>query len=164
MGWRDHARLEAAKEPARFAVTPEIILLILRLVAGTLLLLFVAALFLLIRRDMALTAAQVAARRRKHGELVVIAAEDVPVELGTVYPLLPITLFGRAPANTIHLPDSYASSQHALLTLRSGRWWLEDRGSRNGTTLNGQLLEGPTVVSAGDLIGVGRVEFKVELE
>ena len=164
MGWRNHARLGAAKGPARFIVTPETVLLTLRLMAGALLLLFVAALFLLIRRDMALTAAQVAARRRKHGELVVIAAEDVPVELGAVYPLLPITVFGRAPANTVHLPDSFASSQHALLSLRSGRWWLEDCGSRNGTTLNGQVLEAPTVVSAGDLIGVGRVEFKVELE
>jgi hypothetical protein len=145
-------------------VTPEIVLLTLRLLGGLLLLLFVAALFYLIRRDMALTAAQVAARRRKHGQLVVVAAEGASVEVGTVFPLLPITSFGRAPANTVHLPDSYASSRHALLTLRTGRWWLEDRGSRNGTTLNGQLLAGPTVVSAGDLIGVGQVEFKVELE
>jgi pSer/pThr/pTyr-binding forkhead associated (FHA) protein len=96
--------------------------------------------------------------------LVVVAAEEVPVEVGAVFPLLPITSFGRAPANTVHLPDSFASSHHALLTLRTGRWWLEDRGSRNGTTLNGQLVESSTVVSAGDLIGVGRVEFKVELE
>jgi pSer/pThr/pTyr-binding forkhead associated (FHA) protein len=116
------------------------------------------------RRDMALTAAQVAARQRPHGRLTVISVEDVPLEVGTAFPLLPITTFGRAPTNTIQLPDSFSSGRHALLTLRTGRWWLEDAGSRNGTTLNGQLLEEPTVISAGDVIGVGRVEFKVELE
>ena len=145
-------------------MTLETILLALRLLGGLLLLLFVAALLLSIRRDMALTAAQVSARRRKHGQLVVIAAEDVPLDVGTAFPLLPVTSLGRAPANTVHVPDSYASSYHALLTLRTGRWWLEDRGSRNGTTLNEQPLDAPTVVSAGDVIGVGRVELKVELE
>jgi uncharacterized iron-regulated membrane protein len=145
-------------------MTPETILLALRLLAAILLLVFVGVLFWSIRRDMALMATQVAARRRKHGQLVVISVEDLPIKVGATYPLLPITSFGRAPANTVHLPDTFASGRHALLTLRSGRWWLEDRASRNGTTLNGQLLDGPTVVSAGDLIGVGRVEFKVELE
>jgi hypothetical protein len=145
-------------------VTAEIVLLVLRLTGGLLLLLFVGALFLLMRRDMALTAAQVAARQRPHGRLTVISVEDVPLEVGTAFPLLPITTFGRAPTNTIQLPDSFSSGRHALLTLRTGRWWLEDAGSRNGTTLNGQLLEEPTVISAGDVIGVGRVEFKVELE
>ena len=145
-------------------MTAEIVLLVLRLTGGLLLLLFVGALFLLMRRDMALTAAQVAARQRPHGRLTVISVEDVPLEVGTAFPLLPITTFGRAPTNTIQLPDSFSSGRHALLTLRTGRWWLEDAGSRNGTTLNGQLLEEPTVISAGDVIGVGRVEFKVELE
>jgi len=145
-------------------VTPEALLLVLRLVGGLLLLVFVAAALWIIRQDMALAAVQVAARKRKHGQLVIISAQDVPLETGVVFPLLPVTSLGRAPANTIHLPDSFASAYHALLTLRSGRWWLEDRDSRNGVMLNGQLLESPTVLSAGDVIGVGRVELKVELE
>jgi len=95
---------------------------------------------------------------------VVITAGEAPPQVGHTFPLLPVTTLGRAPANTVHLPDTFASNHHALLTLRTGRWWLEDRGSSNGTTLNGQLLQAPTVVSAGDIIGVGRVELKVELE
>jgi pSer/pThr/pTyr-binding forkhead associated (FHA) protein len=51
-----------------------------------------------------------------------------------------------------------------LLTLREGQWWLEDQGSRNGTLLNGTRIAGPTVVSAGDVIGVGRTQLKLELE
>ncbi len=144
-------------------MTPETVVLALRLVGGLLLFTFVAALLIVIRRDMALAAAQVAARERKHGDLVVVAVEGVDVPIGSTYPLLPITTLGRAPTNTVHLADTFASYHHALLTLRTGRWWLEDRDSRNGTTLNGQPVEVPTVVDAGDVIGVGRVEFKIEL-
>jgi len=145
-------------------VTLEAILLALRLLAGGLLLAFVVALFLAIRRDIALAAAQVSARRRRHGQLVVIASDELPHAVGTIYPLLPVTSFGRAPTNTVHLQDDYASNHHALLTLRAGCWWLEDRDSRNGTTLNGRRLESPTVVSAGDVVGIGETELKVELE
>ncbi len=145
-------------------MSAELTLLLLRLLSALLLLAFLAAVLLAVRSDMALTAAQVSARRRKHGQLVVTASEGVPVKTGTAFPLLPITTLGRAPSNTVHLPDSFASAHHALITLRAGRWWLEDRASRNGTTLNGQVLESPTVVSAGDIVGVGRVELKVELE
>jgi pSer/pThr/pTyr-binding forkhead associated (FHA) protein len=41
---------------------------------------------------------------------------------------------------------------------------LEDQASRNGTLLNGTRLTGPTVVSAGDVIGVGLTQLKLELE
>ena len=145
-------------------MSTELLLFLLRWLVGLTLLGFVALVLLTIRRDMVLTGAQVAARQRKHGQLVVTAVEGLPIKVGASYPLLPVTTFGRAPANTVHIPDSFASNYHTLLTLRTGRWWLEDRGSRNGTRLNGQPLEGPVVVSAGDIIGVGRVEFKVELE
>ncbi|MEA3341299.1 MAG: FHA domain-containing protein, partial [Chloroflexota bacterium] len=58
----------------------------------------------------------------------------------------------------------YASTQHTLLTWREGQWWLEDQGSRNGTRLNSARISSPTVVSTGDVIGVGHTELKLELE
>ncbi|GAF76200.1 unnamed protein product, partial [marine sediment metagenome] len=67
-------------------MTLEAILLALRLLAGGLLLAFVVALFLTIRRDIALAATQVSARRRTHGQLVVIAAHELPHAVGTTYP------------------------------------------------------------------------------
>jgi hypothetical protein len=124
----------------------------------------VAAVFLVLHRDTVAVSAQLSARTRRHGQLVVVAAEDATVPVGTAYTLLPFTTLGRAPANTVHLPDTFASNYHALISLRNGQWWLEDQDSRNGTLLNGQRLESPTVVSAGDMIGVGRVELKLELD
>lgn len=145
-------------------MTTELLLFILRIAGGLILLSFVLVLFLTIRRDMRLAATQVAAQRQGHGRLVVTDSGGLPVAVDTGYPLLPVTTIGRAPTNTIQLPDTFASSHHALLALRNGQWWLEDRESRNGTLLNGQPLVGPTVVSAGDVVGVGRVALKVELD
>lgn len=145
-------------------MTPEILLFALRLLGGLLLLLFAGALLRAIRQDMALAANQVASRHHARGRLVIVTAGDSSLEVGQAFALLPVTSLGRAPSNTVHLADTYASNDHALLTLRSGRWWLEDLGSSNGTTLNDQLLAAPAVVSSGDLIGIGRVTLKVEFE
>lgn len=62
------------------------------------------------------------------------------------------------------MDDSFASVEHATLTLRGGKWWLEDRNSSNGTLLNGYRIEEPVVLSTGDLIVIGQVELKLELE
>jgi pSer/pThr/pTyr-binding forkhead associated (FHA) protein len=41
---------------------------------------------------------------------------------------------------------------------------LEDLGSRNGTRLNENTVADPTPVIPGDVIGIGRVKLKMELE
>jgi hypothetical protein len=148
----------------RNVVTTDILLFILRITSGLVLLGFVLLVFVAIRRDIRLASDQVAAQSRGHGRLVVTDSGGLPVTADTAYPLLPVTTIGRAPTNTVQLPDSFASTHHALLALRSGQWWLEDRESRNGTLLNGQFLTGPTVVTGGDVIGIGRIELKVELD
>ena len=48
---------------------------------------------------------------------------------------------GRAPDNDLQLTPKSVSRRHARLTRRQGRWYLEDRGSRNGTYLNGVRLQ-----------------------
>jgi len=145
-------------------MSPEIVLFILRILGSIVLLGFVAVMFVTIRRDMALAETQASAQRKSHGQLVVISSQDVPLQVGVTFPLLPITTIGRAPANSVHLPDSYASTHHALVSLRSGQWWLEDRDSRNQTLLNGQPVNVSTVISAGDIIGVGRIQLKLVLD
>jgi len=141
----------------------DILLLALRLLLAILLYAFLATVLLMLWRDLrqATTSRETI---RPGGQLVVLQTADETLTVGTAFPLQPITSIGRSPANTIPIPDTYASAQHTLLTWREGQWWLEDRDSRNGTLLNGTRISGPTVVSAGDVIGVGRTQLKLEVE
>jgi transcriptional regulator with AAA-type ATPase domain len=54
------------------------------------------------------------------------------------------------------LPDAWTSSRHAGLVRSGTGWHLEDRGSRNGVRVNGQLV-GTVRLNDGDLIEVGHV-------
>jgi hypothetical protein len=147
----------------------ELLLLLLRLLLAALLYLFLGAILLFLWRNLRRSSETDTIKSRHYGRLVIV---DVPpeegegeeeLEIGTVFPLQPVTSLGRSAVNTIVIPDAYASSEHALLIYRGGQWWLEDRGSRNGTTLNAATIHNPTVVSAGDIVGIGQVQLKLEV-
>jgi len=55
--------------------------------------------------------------------------------------LQPEHLVGRSPQCTLQLAPAYVSAQHALIRWNGAGWRLLDRGSRNGTHLNGKLVE-----------------------
>ena len=110
------------------------------------------------------TEMQILKHRLQVRDCAVATSGDQVLAVGATFPLQPITSLGRAPSNTVPIVDTYASAQHALLTWRDGQWWLEDQGSRNGTLVNDLQVDGPTVVSSGDIIGVGRVSLKLELD
>ena len=145
-------------------MTIDVILLMLRVVTGALLLGFMSAVFLVLWRDYQVVADPLGVGRRRRGRLVVLASEDGIVEAGASYALLPATSIGRSLNNTIAINDSFCSQEHALVSWRGGQWWLEDRDSRNGTRLNDEPVHEPVVISSGDVIGLGRVALKVELE
>jgi pSer/pThr/pTyr-binding forkhead associated (FHA) protein len=105
------------------------------------------------------------AARRTFGQLVPLKEVDgAYLVSGKPYPLLALTSLGRSPTNTIPIEDTFASSEHALVAMRSGQWWLEDRKSRNGTTLNEVPINHPAVITDGDIIGIGNSRFRIELE
>lgn len=65
-------------------------------------------------------------------------------------------IIGRASTNQIVIRSHQASRQHAEIRWDSGRWWVRDLGSRNGTLLNNKpvniaapLLEGCRIEIAG---------------
>jgi hypothetical protein len=146
-------------------LTTEYTLLVLRLISGGLLVALLALLFIIMWRDYRSAVAQAEASRRAYGRLVELRELDEAfVPTGQTYPLLPLTSLGRSPTNSIPISDDYASGEHALVALRSGQWWLEDRQSRNGTTINGTPIKQPVIITDGDIIGVGHVRFRLELE
>jgi class 3 adenylate cyclase len=65
------------------------------------------------------------------------------------------TMMGRADENDIVLSGDLVSRKHARITARGDRLTVEDLGSRNGSKLNGEPLEGAREVKAGDLLQVG---------
>ncbi len=145
-------------------MSPETLLLILRVAAGLLLMAFIGALFVMMWRDYRAISQEVISRTRRRGRLLVVHSDGLSLKPGTAFPLLPLTSLGRAPTNTIVLDDTFASNEHALVMLRSGQWWLEDRNSSNGTLLNGYRIQEPVVITMGDIISIGQVELKLELE
>jgi pSer/pThr/pTyr-binding forkhead associated (FHA) protein len=56
---------------------------------------------------------------------------------GTEHELHGTLTIGRGPENDLTLASSAVSRRHAALAFREGRWYVEDRGSYNGTSLNG---------------------------
>src|SRR3982751_3417020 len=48
---------------------------------------------------------------------------------------------GRDDTNDLVVPTKTVSRNHAAIVLREGRWYLEDRGSYNGTFLNGTRVQ-----------------------
>ena len=94
---------------------------------------------------------------RRVAWLEVVCGLDVPE--GRI-PLEGPTLFGRAADCTVRLPDAFVSGHHARLTPGSGGAVLEDLGSRNGTWLGQDRIEGSVRLQEGDLFAVGDVTFR----
>jgi hypothetical protein len=142
----------------------DILLLLLRITIALALYAFLGMLFVFLWRDVRAVGQQVTSDQTPLGHLLIISCEDdLPLEVGQEYPLRPYTTIGRGPTNTVVLPDTYASMEHAQIILRGGQWWLDDRQSRNGTTLNDLPVTEPVVLSADDIIGIGRVKMKITL-
>jgi len=71
-----------------------------------------------------------------------------------------ITL-GRSSANELCYPDDVGlSRQHLALVRRNAQWTVEDLGSKNGTMLNGQRLEGPQPFNPGDRVSAGHLTIE----
>lgn len=60
---------------------------------------------------------------------------------GREYELRESVEIGRDPSNHLVFESPTVSRHHASVTFRDGRWWIEDRGSYNGTWLNGVRLQ-----------------------
>ena len=141
----------------------DILIFIIRLLLTALLYVFLVAIFVVLWRDLRSTAQAPAAIQGRKARLVVLVSCD-GLEANAVFSLQPFTTLGRDAANTIVVPDTFASAEHALISWRGGQWWLEDLGSRNGTLLNDASVTAPTILSASDVISIGQVKLKVEIE
>ena len=66
---------------------------------------------------------------------------------------------GSASDNDIVVDDPSVSRIHALLHHINGRWFVEDCGSRNGTTLNGHVVTSTHPLRPTDELRLGRARL-----
>ena len=137
------------------------IILAVRLVLTVLLYLFLVAVFVVLWRDLRTGAESPAVVQERKAQLVTLAGCE-GLEPNTVLELQAFTTLGRGAANTIVVPDTFASAEHALISWHSGQWWLEDLGSRNGTQINEETVTAPTILGVGDVISIGQVKLKFQ--
>jgi pSer/pThr/pTyr-binding forkhead associated (FHA) protein len=67
------------------------------------------------------------------------------------------TRLGRLPDNDIVVDDRRVSRKHAEVLQQAGRWMIVDRGSSNGTWVNGRRVQ-EAALHSGDTISLGGIE------
>lgn len=71
---------------------------------------------------------------------------------------------GRQEGNTIRLTERNVSRRHARLLRQNGHVLVEDLGSYNGVRINGERIQGSSVVQDGDLIQIGDYDLAIQTE
>ena len=84
-------------------------------------------------------------------------------DLKNRYMIYESALVGRNKNCDISIREQYVSGQHAYIWFEKGEWYLEDLGSRNGTTINGQRIKQKVMLDPQDEISFGGVRFVFEL-
>ena len=69
---------------------------------------------------------------------------------------VPATI-GRSPDSDVVINDPRVSRSHARIDLAGARFVLEDLGSTNGTTLNGEAVSAPALLTDGDALSLAGV-------
>ena len=96
-------------------------------------------------------------------KLVIVEGDD----RGTVFRLMSDrTVVGRSVAAQVRIDDTEASRQHAEIVKREdGAYVVRDLGSRNGTLVNGEKIEGEEgrLLSGGERIRIGRTVLQFQI-
>jgi len=69
-----------------------------------------------------------------------------------------VNIVGREPSCAVCINDASVSRGHARITIDGGQATLEDLKSKNGTSVMGEAIKGPTVLKDGDEVEFGHVK------
>ncbi len=107
-------------------------------------------------------AAMLAQQPLQTGRLVVLKSPAIPE--GTTFELDASALtIGRGGQNDVPIEeDEFASARHARFEPRRDGVWVQDRGSTNGTYVNGAQLDRPRRLTEGDVVRVGETDLRYE--
>lgn len=136
------------------------IFLVLRLGMAVCLYAFLGWALILLLREMKDRGLQLAARKPQ--PLLLAVQTNAGKTAQRAFTQTQITL-GRDPSCELFLEDDAISARHARLSFHHGQWWAEDLGSTNGTRLNQNPLNLPTVLATGDQIECGHTAIIVRI-
>jgi len=92
-----------------------------------------------------------------------LVLDSPTLQPGSIVEIREPTRLGRGGENAIRLDgDDFASTRHAMLEPRPDGLWVEDVGSTNGTFVNGARVTTARLLTAGDVIRVGKTDLQVE--
>jgi pSer/pThr/pTyr-binding forkhead associated (FHA) protein len=96
------------------------------------------------------------------GRLVVL--KSPALEEGTAFDLNSAALtIGRGGQNDVPVDDDeFASARHARFEPRRDGVWVQDRGSTNGTFVNGTRIDRPRRLTPGDVVRVGETDLRYD--
>jgi DNA-binding winged helix-turn-helix (wHTH) protein len=69
-------------------------------------------------------------------------------------------ILGRGSESVLWIDHETVSRRHARIRVEGGRAMLEDLGSKNGTFLRGERIDGPVELLDGDEFGLGEVALR----
>ncbi|HEV3312026.1 MAG TPA: FHA domain-containing protein [Chloroflexota bacterium] len=147
-----------SSQPKGHSLSVDVLLFWGRIVFLVGLYLFLTYLVLSLTRD--LRARSASPEEIAPGELVIVEPAESGLRPNDAFPLMSETLLGRAPENTIAIPDTTISGRHSRLVHGRAGWEIEDLDSRNGTFVNGKQVK-RSKVAYGDIVSLGEVTMKL---
>ncbi len=84
------------------------------------------------------------------------AGQEIEIRPGKSYTI------GRGLDNDVVLTDIAVSRKHFDLRHEDGSWVIIDRGSGNGTVVNGNIEDNPFMLANGDTIEIGNTTFRFD--
>ena len=97
--------------------------------------------------------------RSRQWDLVIVAP---PSRVGETYTVDEELTVGRGAGCAVVLPDdTFVSQVHARVFTRGSDPYVEDLGSTNGTTLNGEAVTEPTRLRRGDRVQFGETVMEL---
>ncbi len=70
------------------------------------------------------------------------------------------TSIGKSKSNDVVLTSPDVSRFHAVIAKKRKDWVITDTFSKTGVTVNGEKIDGKSIISDGDMIGIGSCELK----
>jgi pSer/pThr/pTyr-binding forkhead associated (FHA) protein len=72
------------------------------------------------------------------------------------------SVIGRRPDSTIRIDRPEVSRTHAMVNVSATRVTIADASSARGTIVNGKRISGTHVLAEGDVVTIGKLDFRVE--